>query len=168
MFQLFHKNEDGTTNPKAFKWILLIGAAVGVLLLLLGGKSPTVEKAAENTIYVPKEDELVIYQEYLEERVETICRSVRGVGSVTAIVSLEGGFHSEYATELKDGDEQYVILGNGSSAQALFLSRNAPDIAGIGVVCQGAENATVREELIELLSATFRVPSNRIHITQAK
>ena len=79
MFQLFQKSEDGTTNPKALKWLLLIGAAVGILLLLLGGKSPTVEKVTENTVYVPKEDELVIYQEYLEERVETICRSVRGV-----------------------------------------------------------------------------------------
>lgn len=168
MFQLFQKNEDGKSNPKAFRWILLLGAAAGILLLLLGGKSETIQKAPESTVYTPSKDELVIYQEYLEERVETICRSVKGVGNVTAIVNLEGGFHSEYATELKNGDESYVIIGNGSSAQALFLSRNAPDIAGIGVVCQGAENANVREELISLLSATFRVPSNRIHITQAK
>jgi len=168
MFQLFKKNEDESISTKSLKWLLFIGAAVGILLLLLGGKTKAVEQTPEQTLYTPKEDTLIIYQEYLESRVEAICASVRGVENVNVIVTLDGGFCDEYATEWKDGDEHYVIVGSGSSAQALFLSRSMPDIAGIGVVCQGADNAQVREELISLLSATFRVPSNRIHITQAK
>lgn len=165
MLHLFEKMKDG----KITRYLLLLAAAVGILLLFFGkGERTATEKIAETSVYVPSQDELVIYREYLESHIQRICESVSGVENVTVIVTLEGGFSSEYATEWKDGDESYVILGNGSSAQALFLSRKAPDIAGIGIVCRGAENARVQEELTALLSASFRVPSNRIYITPAK
>ncbi len=72
-----------------------------------------------------------------------------------------------YATDVKEGKENYVILGNGSNASALYLTRSAPQIAGIGVVCQGGGNISIRQELLSLLSATFDVNSNRIYITEA-
>ena len=168
MLSWFEKNGDGTSKSKRSYLLLGLAVVAGVLLLLLGNGFQRKETEPESTVWKPHEDELMIYQEYLEERVKVICQSVRGVDAVTVIVSLEGGFCEEYATELHDGDERYVILGNGSSAKALFLSRQAPSIAGIGVVCRGASDPSVQEELISLLSATFRVPSNRIHITQAK
>lgn len=156
-------------NGKTLRYLLLLGAAVGVLLLLWGaGARKDVEEEPESTVYAPAQDELVIYREYLEKRIQEVCESVRGVENVTAIVTLDGGFSSEYATEWKDGDECYVIIGSGSSAQALFLSRQAPSIAGIGIVCRGAESSAVQEELTALLCATFRISSNRIHITSAK
>ena len=62
--------------------------------------------------------------------------------------------------------EEYVILGSGSSASPIYLSRTAPEIAGIGIVCSGGANDNVKRELISLLSATFHISSNRIYITE--
>ncbi len=150
-------------------WLIILGASVGIFLLLFGGSvSKDQEEDKTEERYRTEEDEMLIYQHDLEDRVEALCRSVRGVSNVTAVVTLSKGYESVYATEWKEGDEKYVIIGNGSSASALFLTREAPEIAGIGVVCSGADSADIRRELTALISATFHIPSNRIYIAQAR
>lgn len=164
---LFQFGKDGGSG----KWklvVILAGAALGILLLLFGSTEKTVQKPEVESVYTPAKDEMVIYQEYLEDRIKSMCQSVTGVGNATVIVTLSGGFESVYATEINGEKEEYVIIGSGSSAQALFLSRNAPDIAGIGVVCDGGNSPTVQNELIALLSSALRIPTNRIHVSKAK
>lgn len=168
MFSFWKSNENREEkNSKLKVWIIVIGAVVGIALILLGGSGARdTPEEEQGNVYTPSEDEMVLYQNYLEERVKALCESVEGVGSVTAIVTLSGGFESVYATELIDGNEEYVIIGSGSSATALFLSRKAPEIAGVGIVCHGGASANARQELISLISATFHIPTNRIYVTQ--
>ena len=168
----FLKNKEGDTQSSGkLKWLLpAVGAALGILLLLWGGNSEQAQNdtdASTAQISTPQ-SELEAYQIYLEGRVRTLCQSVEGVDNVTVTVTLNGCFEEIYATEWIDGNEEYVIIGSGSNASALYLSRNAPEIAGIGVVCRGGGNTDVRRELLALLSAAFHVPANRIYITEAK
>ena len=161
--------EDKSGESRASKnWLILIGAVLGVALILFGSTAKKSEALDQPTPYSPAEDELVLYQSHLEGRVKELCESVAGVGRVTVIVTLSGGFESVYAVEEHDGYEEYVIVGSGANAEALFLTRNAPAIAGVGIVCQGGDQAAVCRELTALVSAAFRVPSNRIHVTAAK
>ena len=161
----FHTKDDGTRKP----WIVLLGAALGVLLLLFGGSTHLFEGTEESrTPSLTQQEELSSYQSYLEERVEEICESVVGVGNVSAIVTLAGGFESVYATEMHGEDEDYVILGSGSTASGLLLWQKAPQIVGIGIVCNGAQSESVHNELILLVSASFGVPTNRIYVAQSK
>ncbi len=170
MFSFFQKKADGgeESGEKKRTWLLLIVAALGAALILFGGQLGNKEPKAEEKLYSPAEDEMVLYQDYLESRVKVLCESVKGVENVTAIVTLSGSFESVYATEWHDGNEEFVILGSGSNAEALFLTRNAPQIAGIGIVCRGGTSAAVRNELTALISAGFRIPTNRIYITDGK
>lgn len=169
---LFQKDtEENQERHGKLKLLLLAGGAlIGILLLLWGGKaekSPAAESDPSASVVSPQE-ELEAYQLYLEGRVRALCQSVDGVDNVTVAVTLSGYFEEIYATEMIDGNEEYVIVGTGSNATALHLSRSAPEIAGIGVVCRGGGNTDVRRELQALLSATFHVPANRIYITEAK
>lgn len=167
MFSFFKRNkEEGGKSGNPRLWIILVGAALGICLLLFGGGTTDQKTEEKKSTYSPAEDEMVLYQNYLEDRVKTLCESVDGIDRVTVIVTLGGSFESVYATELIDGNEEYVIVGSGSSAQALFLSRDAPKITGIGVVCHGSVPAAAKQELISLISAGLGVPSNRIYITQ--
>ena len=168
MLSVFHPREGEDSPGKGKLWLILGLAAVGILLLLLGGGVKSESAPAAETKYQLTEDEMILYQNYLEDRIRSLCQSVDGVGEVTVIVTLSGSFESVYATEWEDGNEKYVILGSGSSATALYLTRSAPQIQGIGVVCHGGSTAKVRQELTGLLSATFHVSSNRIYVTERK
>ena len=167
MFDFFKKSAAPKEGSAYKPWIILLGGALGVLLLLFGGKAQA-PKSTDTTTPATRQEEIAQYQNYLEERVVEICGSVNGVGKVSAIVTLSGGFESVYATELKGEDEDYVILGSGSTASGLLLQERVPQIVGIGVVCDGADSLAVRNELISLLSASFQVPSHRIYVTEAK
>ncbi|MBR3894087.1 MAG: hypothetical protein IKJ35_02955 [Clostridia bacterium] len=166
----FWKSRDGADKKESSvrPFLIVIAALVGIALLLFGDRIPfgkeTVQESCENS----DEDELMRYQDYLEERVKLLCESVAGVKNVTAVVTLSGGFEKIYATEIVEGGEEYVIIGSGSSAEALFLSRAAPTIEGIGIVCQGGGNPAIKQELTALLSATFHLSSNRIYITESQ
>ena len=163
----FLKKETSKTGEKKPIWILLSIAAIGIALILFGGISQSEKSEPKAEPQIAVEDDLTRYQAYLEERVKALCRSM-GLGEVSAIVTLESGFEEVFASELHEGKEEYVILGNGSNAQPLLLYRNAPEIMGIGVVCKGSLSANRHNELLTLLSTTFHTPSNRIYITYAK
>lgn len=163
----FLKKGNALQNGRLRLYLLLGCGVLGILLILFGSSGKKAEKTAEETPYSTSTDELVIYQDYLESRIKKLCESVSGVRNVTVVVTLSGSFESVYATEWPDGNEEYVILGSGSSASPIYLSRSAPEIAGIGIVCSGGANDNVRRELISLLSATFHISSNRIYITEA-
>lgn len=167
MFSFLKGEGDGSRGGNRI-WILLLLGAVGVGLLLFGGMWEGKANAPSQADPLSAEEELRLYQTYLEERVKSLCESVSGVGDVTVIVTLSGGFESVYATEWSDDGESYVILGNGSNAEALLLSRAAPEIAGIGVVCRGGSNDALRRELISLIGAGFDISSNRIYVTEAR
>lgn len=163
----FLKSGEGKASGTGLLWILL-AAAVGIALILIGGASEHTETEKAGAPVRTDGEELIEYQEYLEERIRKICESVSGVERATVTVTLSGGFESVYATEWKDGNEKYVILGSGSSASALYLTRATPEIAGIGIVCESQSLERVRCELVSLLGATFNVSTHRIYVTAAK
>lgn len=160
----FQKSEHGSGFPK---WLIPVGAIVGIALILFGGglgKSGTASAGNDPDA----KEEIAEYQTYLENRVRLLCESSGGVSDVTVIVTLAGGFSSVYATEEKNGNETYVILGSGSSESPLLLCQEAPEIAGIGVVCRGGGNGNNQKELTELICAAFHIPSNRVRVTEKK
>ena len=109
------------------------------------------------------------YRQALEARICAICTHVNGAGQVTAVVSLEGGFEYVYASDQKvtagGTSLQYIVIGSGSSEQVVYLTERVPDITGIGVVCTGGNDPTVRREITGLLAAAFGVGTNKIYVT---
>jgi hypothetical protein len=155
--------KEGSPMPT---WVLLCVAAVAVGLIVLGNAQTKSESPATQESGILDSD-LVKYQEYLENRVRSLCESAIGA-PVTAVVTLESGFEQIYATEWQDGKEEYVILGSGSNASALALSQNAPAIMGIGILVHGSLSDAACNEMLGLISASFHTPTNRIFISLAK
>ncbi len=160
--------KKGPAKPAGKKLIfILLGAGVGIFLLLLGSgwltnrNQPAADAAPSGT------EELEAYRVSLEKRIADLCAAVEGVSDVRVSVTLSGGFETVYATETKNGGEVYATIGSGSSAKALVIAQNPPEVAGIGVVCRGGSSTAVKGTLTALLSSAFRVPSNRISIAEA-
>ena len=142
------------------KKYLILGVLflLGLLLLFWDGGGETSEKAEEASLAVSAED----YRARLTEEIGVLCRGVRGVGQATVLVSLSGGYEYVYA---RDGDGDCVGFGSGSRKEAVVENILPPQIAGIGIVCDGGGNAAVREALTELLSAALGIGANKIYIT---
>lgn len=155
-------------------WVLALGAVVGVGLILIGnGKGTEHQKQSAQT--TSSSDPLYEYVAWTEQKIVSLCSSVRGVSEVRVAVSFAGDFSYVYATDSdtqeKDGaserQEQYVTVGSGSSEQTVLLTRTPPAVSGIGIVCRGGGDAGVRQELTALLSAAFGIGSNKIYIAEA-
>lgn len=147
----------------------MLGAVCGILLLIFGSGIGTDTQQEARDAESGDDEELSRYRAELEQEIKTLCESVKGVGNVTVVLTLSGGFCNVYATEsAKDGAEEYVIVGSGSNAAALLLTRKTPEIVGIGIVCRNGSNASVKLELTALLSAAYNVSGNRIYVTEAK
>ena len=142
-------------------WIIIIGAVVGVGLLLLGngGDKETVKVESE-------EAALEKYSQEVEEKIHEICSEVRGVSDVSVAVSFESGFEYVYAKNEDKGD--IIVVGSGNSKSAVIVTEKPPVIGGIGIVCRGGGDPAIQNRLINLLSASFGVSSNKIYITEAQ
>lgn len=154
------------------KLIIIIGIALGVLFLLLG--SGIFEQVPKDTETTGQYDEAA-YEYELTEKIRNICSCVRGAGNVSVAVKLDGSFKAVYAQNSEIGfsggsnthKSEYVFVGGGSSECAVLIGYSPPEILGVGIVCDGGGNASVRAEIIALVSATFDLPTNKIYVTSS-
>ena len=141
------------------KWGLLLLAAVGILLLLVGGGQPKASASAGETDAIARAE---AYRATLTEELIALCEQVKGAGRVRLVLTLAGGEEAVYATDsTADGRTDYVLSGG----EGLLLYRKNPTVLGVGVVCEGGNDPAVCRELTALLSATLGVGSNRIYIS---
>lgn len=144
-------------------------ALLGVVLLLLGGLGAfEEEKDASRETDLGTAPNAQVFAEQTEERIEALCGSVAGAGEVRAVVTLSGGYRARYATDLRGTDDSYqsqlVLTGSGSSEAAILVGYDNPEIEGIGIVCTGGDDPTVRAAILRLVSAAFGVGVHKIYV----
>ena len=164
-----HMKKKGT-----FKF-LLIALAVGAVLLILGSfVIPNVDK--------PEKDDddsggvkligFFEYKDMLEKEIESLCLGVAGGERVDAVVVFCDVGGSIYAQNTQSGNSyseksEYVIIGSGSNAHALYLGESLPKLSGIGSVCDTGGDSLKRNELLALLSSAYGLPMTRIYVSEA-
>ena len=134
------------------KWSLALLGVLGLLLLVLGGGGERSEEAA-----APTAEE---YRAALTAEVRALCGEVRGVGSVSVLLTLEAGESYVYA----ERDGGYVTAGGAP----LLLESRPPRVAGVAVVCDGGGDPAVRETLTEVLAAALGIGVHRVQVTAKK
>lgn len=154
-----------------FKYALLI-LLLGVGLLLLPQKKSDAAPAAEAQP-APQETQ----QEDLEARLETLLSQVEGAGKVQVLLTLETGTAYEYQTDVEtktsgDGLEQSqetVLASAGSGAEApLTVKTTYPVYKGAVVLCQGADSASVRLDIMQAVSSLTGLGSDKITVIKMK
>ena len=172
------KGTVGQMKKSGKLWIVILGAAIGLGLLVLGsfdfpfGKKTEQQAPTANS----EHSELQAYRQELSREIAQLCEQVQGVGQVQVVVTLSGGYEYVYACDVQsksDADsnmweESYVIVGSGSSQSPVLLLRRQPSIAGVGIVCRGGGDPAVQNELVALVSATFGIGTNKIHVSASQ
>ena len=166
--------------------ILLIAIA-GVILLVTNVSewraraAPEENQETQNTVAVSENE---AYIESLENKLVHILENVDGVGQVEVMITLEASRESvlnkddteelETETETSDGTknerqssrrENETVLSDETGESAPYVIKELePEIAGVVIACQGADNNTVAAAVTEAAQVLFGISVNRIKV----
>lgn len=116
----------------------------------------------------------------LESQLKTLVSSIEGVGQVEVMLTLDTESEQVYATDQTSEHTQsdqnkttrqqssHVILGGGSQQQPLVETTYMPQVRGVAVVCEGAEDITVVSRITNAVSVVLDLPASRICVTKMK
>ena len=127
------------------------------------------------------------YTRQLEARLTELISSVDGAGRTKVMITLECGTEYVYASQQKNtaalseksddggktgrdekrtGEESLILVNGGGGEAPLLLKEITPTVAGVVVVCSGADDADVRQRITDLVTTALHTGSNRVCVTR--
>ena len=158
---------------KKYKYaVLVLLLGVALMLLPFGKKEETPEMEVRED---PLTDEA--YAQTLEQRLEDMLCQVSGAGQVRVMLTLLTGSRTEYQTDTQISDSgtqsqeerKTVILSEGSAYDKAAVSAvQYPRFQGALILCQGADQSTVRLSLVNAVAALTGLSSGQITVIKMK
>ncbi len=170
--------------------IILTGMVLMIIGNLLGSAGEGIENPPPNDPTEPSASDAghpVGYAEYYAAQIEKLLRNIEGVKNVTAVVYVksegsgvlaensntdnsvttekdsQGGTREE-AKDVKDR-EVVILKDKDGNETVVYVSQNAPEIAGIAVCVTGGASASLQEKIKTTLMALYNIPASKISIT---
>ena len=153
-------------NNKKFQYILVCVLAVVVVLIFVLSFMPNSQV---------KSDEIGVVDEYvksLESRLSNTLSQVKDAGKVSVVITVESGMETVLAmktTTKENGSiietETSPILVNGKT---VVIKEKYPNIVGVLIVCQGANNITVLSKIQQATVSLLNINLNQIEILAMK
>ena len=160
-------------NQKNAVSLVLIIGCIGILLILLSEFIP--EKALD----YEKDDVSGIYkntdfEKELESRLENEISKIKGAGKTSVMLTVDSSREYSYAKNSsgeKDErqiseEEEIVIIDGKNGEEPVIYKINEAKIRGVLVICEGGDNAFVREKIIEAVCALLDIPSNKVSVAK--
>lgn len=159
----------------------------GIVLIALSEFWPSSGKTKEKEDSVSDTMTMQEYTQKLEDNIREIVGSIRGVGNLKVLVTLESSEETIYAqetktsvdstqdamsengkTQLKESTEQKYLLveGEDGTKQALVKTTKEPEVKGIVIVCEGGDSTTVKSEVINAVTTALDISSSRVCVTK--
>ena len=158
---------------KKYKYaVLVLLLGIALMLLPFGKKEETPETVVQED---PLTDEA--YAQALEQRLEDMLCQVSGAGQVRVMLTLMTGSRTEYQTDTQISDSgtqsqeerKTVILSEGSAYDKAAVSAvQYPRFQGALILCQGADQSTVRLALVNAVAALTGLSSGQITVIKMK
>ncbi len=152
--------------------IIMIVALSGIVLLMFSEFSDPEDDAFEEEGYNNSTLNFSDYEKNTEERLKKLLEQINGAGKVEVMITVESGDEKIYATQSKkteSGEEkEYVLIESDGTDDGLLLKISQPQIRGVGVVCQGADSPTVRQEMVATVTSVLGISTNRVNIAKMR
>ncbi len=157
---------------------LVIGFVCAVVLLLVSEISAFSE--SEDISYTDTNAYSAQYIENTEKELERVLGKIEGAGDVRVMITLQSCYENIYAKSYENekkqtenstnenSKEEYVIVKNGSTnEECLVIKVYEPEIKGVAVVCQGADNLKVKTAITETVCALFDISSAKVSVAKS-
>ena len=168
MNERLHDLAERIKSDKKLFVIVVLGVA-GIVLLTLSEIIPEKQEKSTENQTVPNLSE---YEENTEKRLAELISSIEGAGRTKVMITLNSGDENVYATEDKNGEKtferSYVVIKQDGDENGMLLRVEEPEIRGVAVVCEGADSAAVKQEIINTVTAVLGVGTNRVNISKMK
>jgi len=179
----FKKQYEKIMNSK-LKYVVLL-ALVGTLLILFSTFTTKKEKTNKNEIEnISKKMTTEEYSKNLENKLNNIISKIKGVGKSEIFVTIENGTENIYANSEKktvnenenfsgkmskrnDVQKDVVVIDSEKGKQALVIMQKEPTIKGVLVVCDGADDVTVVENVVNAISKSLNIKRNRLSVVKS-
>lgn len=135
--------------------LLFLLGIVGLLLLLFVGRGTRDAPDAPSPV-----DACADYRASLAAELSELCGTVRGVGRVRVFLTLDTTEIAVYEKNVSGDSETLATVGG----ESVLLTYQMPTVAGVTVVCEGADDPAVRAELYALLRASLALRTTQIHV----
>lgn len=159
---------------------LLLTVAAGILGIVFIVISEFIPKSSYKKAETGEQNKNSVssYEETLEKRLESIISSVDGAGRVQVMVTLDTSEQTQYAKDEKEnsksGDktseksyEKKFVLTDDDGGVVLKTTEE-PEVRGVIVVCDGGDNAAVKNGITSAVRAALSVDSNKITVLKMK
>ena len=155
---------------KKYRFAIIVLLA-GILLMVF----PYKEEASE--IPAPVSQETTNQDGSLQDALEEILSEISGAGKVSVLLTQAAGEETLYQTnENVSSDEggnnsrreTVLISGSGREETGLIRQVKAPTYLGAVIVCQGADNASVRLAVVDAVRSATGLTTDRISVVKMK
>ncbi len=147
---------------------------VGICLIFLSSVVPKEEKHKQQS----NQEQAQVAE--IQSQLKHLIENIEGVGKVEIMLTLDTESERIYATnqtveqnqsqqnKTSRQESSHVILGGGAGQQPLVETTYMPQVRGVAVVCEGAENITVVSRITDTVSVVLDLPASRICVTKMK
>lgn len=191
-FDKFIKKFKQNTNKKNMNNMVII-LLIGIFIIIAASTFKTTKK----TVYADKSDNnnnTVTDEEYkseseLENKLKYILERIDGVGSVEVMMYFGTGEEqipaynstdSTNFTEEKDNEggvrnttekntgTTVVMTNNGSDTEPIILKKYKPNITGVIVVAEGADDKITEYKITQAVIKLFDIPADKVNVYAMK
>lgn len=164
---LFEKITDGI---KKYRYAILV-LAIGLVLMVIPSRE---QNTATNASELPIE---TVNDETLEDKLVTVLSQVSGAGEVQVILSVATGKETVYQTDENRNNNGDSISSSTNTVTVTDADRNQSGLVrqenpavyqGAVVICQGADNPSVKLALIDAVSKLTGLGTNCIAVLKMK
>ena len=143
------------------EYLVVIALAIVALFMVFNAFS---DKKASPT----SENEIERYVNGLEEKLENCLKKIDGAGDVKVIISVASGKEQIIATEKRtDGGgnvfEEPVMVGG----KPFVVKESYPSIVGVVIVAEGANNLSVKMNVLSAAKVFLSIDESRIKVLSA-
>ena len=151
-------------NPsvKKIKKEYIIAAVLFIAVIVIAfvsfGKNETTIGLSETEIYVGR----------IESRLEKAISGIDGVKKVNVVVSVNGSVEKVYQKDEKtiseNGKTTVTTSTVFSGGKPIEIGEKYPEVSGILVVCKGADDLSVRMNVLDAVTAVIDISCDKIRI----
>lgn len=153
-----------------FKYVLLVLGLGLVLMLLPGGDKTQSEKTVQQAAQIEAEADL-------SRQLSEILSNVSGAGQTQVMLTINQGEKTVYQTDRdvtvteQTNDERIqtvTVTDENRNQTGLVQQVNPPTYLGALVLCQGADDPTVRLAIVDAVSKVTGLGANQISVLKMK